>query len=316
MGEAHLGDAAPDISPKGADADRLRVGFDDGERAHGPLGLAFDVYAARVTALVRQRLERAGAEPTPAAIVHALERTALGDLYLAIACDERLPAAWEAFVGRFSPRLRALARRRGAREDEADAIARELPGALVAPPALGGARTRMGTFDGSGSLLAWLATIVAYRLVDPHRAPRTEPIEAVLRAEESSARRVAPTADASADPASLAVADESRARFSDALAGAWAHLAPRERLAVGWKYRDGLSQIDIARLLGVGPPRASRILARAVEKLRVGLGSEVRARRGDDDPASWRALERAIEVHLAIAARPPDSLEDGHAGRA
>ncbi len=103
----------------------LRRGYEEGRAAHGPLDLPVGIYAERVLLLTARRL---GAAATEEEIAGALARAALGDLYLAVACEEGVPGAWERFTEEYGGTLVALAVRRGARGGEAEDLARELPG--------------------------------------------------------------------------------------------------------------------------------------------------------------------------------------------
>jgi RNA polymerase sigma factor (sigma-70 family) len=186
-----------------------------------------------------------------------LLRTARADLFLAIACDRGVPGAWEALARRFLPGLGTLVFRLGAPPAVARAILEELPGELCSPPPRGGARTRIGTFDGSGSLAAWLAVHVRRRLVDRWRAART--CEPAGPLEELPAPEI--------DPGDALVAKETRARARSALESGWARMTTSEALACEWKLQGAMSQRQIAQLLGVCEPRVSRLLDAAQLKL-------------------------------------------------
>jgi DNA-directed RNA polymerase specialized sigma24 family protein len=96
------------------------------------------------------------------------------------------------------------------------------------------------------------------------------------------------------DPAAMAGEAETARRFGDALRIAWARLTSNEALALALKHHDGLRQRDIARILGVGPPRVSRIVRSAVGKLREGMRPVL-----GTDSLPWPALRDALGAHLA-----------------
>jgi RNA polymerase sigma factor (sigma-70 family) len=286
----------------------LRRGYAEGRAAHGPLALSFDAYARRAVDLAEKRLRRAGAAATREEVAEALSKAALADLYLAVACEEGAPGAWEAFTARFGPTLIAMAVRRGASRGEAEELAREIPGEIYAPPPGGGARTRLGTFDGSGSLAGWLAMIVHRRLVDRRRASAREaPSEAAIDG-------VAARPDADGDPAGAAGDAETARRFEEAFRAAWATLTPRESLAILLRFRDGLAQKEIARLLEVGEPRVSRILAGAADRIREAVGRIAGLRPEEEDLGSERlraALRDVVAESLATGAPPSDPSTHG-----
>ncbi len=278
----------------------LRHAYDAGVAEHGPLALTYETFARRVLALTERRLSRGGRVPAAGDVAAALEKAALADVYLAVACDERVPEAWERFARRFEPLLVAMALRRGASRAAAEQIARDLPGQLFTPPEDGSARTRLGTFDGSGSLSGWLAVIVARRVVDVLRAG--------ARAQETLDPDTA--ARSAEDPVAAAIGSEAARRFGEAVDEAWRSLTPRESLALLLLHRDGLSQSQIARTMDVGEPRVSRIVAAATEKLRAAVARRL-APGAADDAATWVALRAALAKSLATLPRSPDSLPHG-----
>lgn len=160
----------------------------------------------------------------------------------------------------------------------------DLLGDLVARPRAAGGRTQLAAYDGSGSLFAWLAVILARRMSE-RRAART-----AAGAPDRDAREpAAPRHGASPDPGVEATERELVGRLGHALERAWGELTSREALALALKYRDGLSQRRIAALLGVGEPRVSRVLESGVGRLR-------------------RALERRLPEAAAEGALPLERL--------
>src|SRR5689334_13376613 len=121
----------------------LRRGYEEGRSVHGPLPLPYEAFVARALELTRRRVARTGPPPEPAEVDEALARAALGDLFLAVACEEGVPGAWDRFAAAFGRTLVGIAVRRGAANAEAEEIAREIPGELFTPPPRGGCRTRL-----------------------------------------------------------------------------------------------------------------------------------------------------------------------------
>ena len=271
----------------------LRRAFEAGSREYGPLPLTLEVFARRALELARARLLRSGLPCPPERIAELLERAAVADLYLSIACEEGLERGWEAFTARFLPRVKALALWHGASPSEAEDLALDLPGHLAAPPRGGAPRTRLGTYNGAVSLFDWLAVIVVQRLTDRWRTLRRAPREAA--GAEVEAARV------DGDPAEHLLDVETAGWLEEALGEAWKRLAPREAAALRLKFKEGLPQKQIAILFGVGEPQVSKILKAGVEKIR----SEVDRRLREDLPGRWTdrdglwsALRDAIGEHL------------------
>jgi len=246
------------------------------------------------------RLRRAGREPAREGLRERLSRSVLRDLVLAGACEAGTPGAWECFLREFGPRIRSLARRQGASEEQAATLAEEIGGVLLLPPARGGARTRLGTYDGTGSLAAWLATIVAHRLADLRRSKPAVSLDTLLGRWESNEQSARPVAEHREDDPARAAADrEHAASVSHALRAALESLTDREREALLARYADGLSQEEVARRLGVGAPRVSRLLSQAHDKLR----ESVSGRAGGLSPSQfgdrvWSSIRDDLGRHL------------------
>lgn len=236
----------------------LRQGFAAGVQRHGVLGLSIEGFATAVRAMASRRVARARRGDTPADVEHVIASLALADVYLTVACDTAQVGSWESFLRTYGPRLRALALRHGASSPEADDLVAELPGELAQPVPASGTRTRLGTFDGTGSLDAWLEVIVARRVADRIRTRR--------RSEQSALDDDLP---AHTDgPFDVAVADEQEARLCAAFAAAWQQLDARQALALQLHFFENVGQAAIGAILGVGQPRVSRILAAALARLR------------------------------------------------
>lgn len=284
-------------------AERLRRGLDEGLKAYGDLGLAAADYeqgaAERMATIQHQRDPGEDDDAAAGDLLGVAQRAALGDLYLALACDHGRATAWETLVRIYEPRLIGLARHRGLGPDAAEALARELLGELALPPLRGGARTRMGTYLGAGSLFGWLALILVRRI---GAAARQRPTLALLEADEDPAcdgRAVA--TQAVADAISIAAAREDVRRVQKALGTAWEALSPRERIVLVWRHADGLSQQEIARRLALGEPRVSRILGGAMERLR-GAAEGALEERELPEPGDpfWTGLQSVVAQRLAV----------------
>ena len=194
--------------------DLLRRRHREARRLHPELAVPFEAFATHALERVRGRLERAGVEPAGARDFELLARLRAGDLYLALACDRDAPGALQALERRHFPRLRGLLLARGASSAEAAELLADLPAELCSPPPRGAARTRLGTYEGSGTLFGWLAVIALRRLSDRARRPAA----AALDGHPEVAAMALPP---SADPARAAGADESVQRVELALRGGW-----------------------------------------------------------------------------------------------
>jgi RNA polymerase sigma-70 factor, ECF subfamily len=210
-------------------------------------------------------LERSTAKAFPDGTPDAgrLERylTALHveDLALACACADGVEPAWDHFVREYRPILYraadALDPAGGARE-QADAIYADLFGLEQRD---GERRSLFRYFHGRSSLATWLRAVLAQRCVDRIRSERRL---APLDAEDSIAPAVAPPL----------TADPDRPRFvalaRTALVKCLALLPDRDRLRLGFYYREDLTLAETGRLLGEHEATVSRQLARTRKRIR------------------------------------------------
>ena len=284
-------DAPPpstDASARAAPSEEsLRRAFDAGRAAYGPLALSFERFRDDFVARVARRTERGDDLEAAAA------KRAGADLFLAAACEADVPGAWARLDADLRPRLRALAYRLLGAGAEADALAAEVIGDLATPPPGGRARTLLGTFDGLGSLFGWLAATLARRAYRATRAQREAPLSLDAGEEDTTtaAAAASPRLDG-VDPLERAVGAERAARFRDALGRTWRTLTPNEQFVLLGKFRGGLDQRALARMLGVGPPRVTRLVQQVVAKLR---DAATRAL-GTDDPTDGRGLDALLDV--------------------
>ena len=260
--------------------------------------------------LSREQFLRARAASAASAEIkeaHSLPADAAGDFFLATACTAAVPGAWEELRRRFAPRLHGLLRRRGASGRESGEILADLEGDLCAPPAGGAAASRLATYSGEGPLFHWLGVIVLRRFADRIRRRIGGPLRGMPLG--GSPEGLPTPADSSPTPLRSLLDGETVRLFEGALREAWRELTPRETLALLLKYRDGLPQVRIATVLGVGEPRVAQLLRAGVERLQAAIRGRLRDSfpgAGGRDEALWRALEAAIAKGLATFTPPID----------
>ena len=210
----------------------------------------------------------------------------LEDLALAAACESGNDAAWDHFVLEFRPVLYraadALSPGGGARE-LADAIYADLYGLQERD---GERRSLLRYFHGRSSLATWLRAVLAQRHVDAMRsARRLEPIE-----DEAGTTEI---------PSATPAADPDRHRFlalvKVTLLRAIASLPDRDRLRLGWYYRENLTLAQIGRLLKEHEATVSRQLARTRRTIRTEVERLLRTEHGMSDAAIAQCFESTIE---------------------
>ena len=255
-----------------------------GRMQYGQLQYPFDPFRARATAKTRAWCQN---ESQP--WLRAVEQLKGADFYLASACDAGRDPAWERLRDAFLGRLTGLALRRGVRKDDAVEWIDETLADLSLPRPEGLDERRIGAYSGRGPLFSFLATLVLRR--------RADAIDAAQRTRRREARRVRGAADQVDTTHVLEramggeLADVTRRALREALAA----LTPREHLVLVLKHRDGHSQREIARVLGVGAPRVSRLVDAGHRKVAVLL----RERLGDiDTPEGWQSACEAVRREL------------------
>jgi RNA polymerase sigma factor (sigma-70 family) len=297
------------VPAPGVDAcgDVLASGLEQARREWGLEGFPLERFAARVAPVVVRRLARSGVDPTPDAVRATLERSALGDLAVALACDDEVPGAWESLSAALAPRFTGLARRRGAAPEEAAVVAQDVLSEMSLPATRKGPRRLIATYEGAGSLFGWGAVILSRRL---SRSRRRDEARGEGGADRAEAREAVDRSEA--DPLDAAERHETERRLEAALASAWSALPGRDRLALAWRYVDGLPQTRIATLLRVSEPHTSRVLSAAVDRLR----EAARTALGEDSPTTtWPALAEALRRVLVSPGAPaPHPLEDSGPG--
>jgi RNA polymerase sigma-70 factor len=218
-----------------------------------------------------------------------LESLRADDLALAIACRCNIAAAWETFIERYRPALYASARAICREEMTAREIADSMWAELYGVDAKGAQRrSLLDYFHGRSSLATWLRAIVAQRHIDNVRG----------------ARRFEPLNDAEPHQSNADIIDNrepghSRMMeiFATVLSAAIAALAGKDRLRLGYYYRDELTLREIARAMGEHESTVSRNLERTRRDLRAYVERELR-----------RTHRMSIEqVELCFEHAPSDS---------
>jgi RNA polymerase sigma factor (sigma-70 family) len=197
-----------------------------------------------------------------------LEGLRTQDLALAIACRCGIAAAWETFVEKYRPALYASARAICREENAAREIADSMWAELYGVDAKGTQRrSLLEYFHGRSALATWLRAIVAQRHIDNVRG----------------ARRFEPLGDAEprqSDAETLDPHEPGHSRmmeiFAAVLSTAIAALKGKDRLRLGYYYRDELTLREIARAMGEHESTVSRSLDRTRRDLRAYVERELR----------------------------------------
>lgn len=216
------------------------------------------------------------------------------DLFLACCIEQGVDGAWESLLAVHGTPLQSILRSRGTDATTAAEVIDGLPGALMLLGSDPGS-TALAGYDGRGSLRSWLA-IVALRSISNQR--RRSDVE------ERSVRERPAEADVPS-PIDTLKGIEAAATLASSLRQAWRELPARSRLAVALRYVDGASGADVARILGIGQPRVSRIVDAAVKSLRAALET------ASSEPLKPGLVRDLLAAELAILAAAERPIRDG-----
>lgn len=213
------------------------------------------------------------------------------DVYLAIACVARLPAALEVFERDLAPVIpQALGRldlTAAQRQDIGQQVRHKL---LYADP------PRVARYAGRGGLDAWVRVVAIRAGHDALRRARKEVLE------DDDARLV----DAHVEYADAELAflkHRYRETLQEAMRAAFAALDPKARNLLRYSYVDGLNVDALGRLHGVHRATAARWVASARASLLQEARRELRARLGVDSAeldSVVRLLQSQLDVSLSL----------------
>jgi RNA polymerase sigma-70 factor (ECF subfamily) len=210
----------------------------------------------------------------PAEILTRLNPLHASDFLLAHACAYGHPGAWEHFILQFRPALiraaTAIVGNLGATpaQDFADALYAELYDLRTKTgstrPDTGIRRSPLSSYQGRGSLLGWLRTMLAQRHVDQHRKTwREQSVQSI-----DDLRHPIPEPAQPHQPPALPGTAVSPLTLSRALEQAIRKRSSEEKFLLAAYYLDQQTLLQIAHLLRVHEATISRRLHRIQEDLR------------------------------------------------
>jgi RNA polymerase sigma-70 factor len=235
-------------------------------------GAEWKISDAKVLETLTRSIDSWGGLERGESLEDYLESLRAEDLALAIACRSGVAAAWETFIAKYRPILyasaRAICRDEMASREIADSMWAELYG--VGVDAQGGnRRSLLDYFHGRSSLATWMRAIVAQRHIDSIRGSRRfEPLENL----ESHHTREVSLDGQNPEPGHLRMME----MFAMVLSAALAVLPAKDRMRLGFYYRDELTLREIARAMGEHESTVSRKLERTRRELRAKVERELR----------------------------------------
>jgi RNA polymerase sigma-70 factor (ECF subfamily) len=218
-----------------------------------------------------------------------------GDLVLACACARGVPAAIEAFHGRYRTVIaRVLSRRRASADLAEDVVQIVLERLLVAAP---GQAPKIAEYKGRGSLKSWVSTAAATTLLMMRRATGR-------RSEQQEEPEFFAEIGRSLDPELLYMKERYKVEIEGAVTRALDGLGDRERALLRLHLGQHMSIDELGAMYKVNRATAARWLATARESLVASARDDLRARLGlsDSERESLAALVQS-ELHVSIARR-------------
>lgn len=255
----------------------------------------------------------AGETPDYAQRVSWLRSLRLNEIVLARACAEGNEDAWRYFLEQYrQPILRAaiaITHNETLAADLAENLYAELYGLNLRD---GERRSPLASYQGRGSLLGWLRTILAQRYIDHYRRTgREQSLD-----EESGSGEINSFDPPAPEPA--AIPDLSTLRhLSAAVQAALEQCDAEDRFLLASYYLDQRTLLEISKILHVHEATISRRLRRTTERLHKDLLRCLQSQ-GLSKPAAEEALgtdPRDIELNFRRLLQPspwqPFSQEEG-----
>ena len=215
------------------------------------------------------------------------------ELVLARACAAGNERAWQEFIQRYQPKMRAMALHITRDVVHASELADSLFAELYGMGVRDGVRhSKLVFYTGRGSLEGWLRTVMSQEYINRYRKQKRN-----VSLDEQTEEGVQFT---SPDPIPTPSADP---RLEAATDQALAELSAEDRYVLAAYYLDGRTLADIARTLGLHESSISRRLDRVAAALRKRILACLRER-GMSHAQATEALETDVrDLQLDIRKR-------------
>lgn len=148
-------------SPRVGCEDFIARLYEDAHRCPVGLNLETRAYRSRLDSIIRKYL---GEIYSYTQAMRFLSNTHTNDLYLATACTEGIEVAWERFAQLFNDFIYRVAASACSNATKAEEIAANVITDLYVPDRLN--RRRIASYDGQGSIAAWLRVVISHRVAD------------------------------------------------------------------------------------------------------------------------------------------------------
>jgi RNA polymerase sigma-70 factor (ECF subfamily) len=285
--------------------DQVHQVFEQCQQRYSAIQLSFEDFWQRIKEILASQrgVEAAtAAMPRQGAVFSQLHHE---DLFLAIACARGDRVAWEYFVDEFVPTLRRHAafacRHPDAGEDLAQEIVTSLLGGEAAETS---ERGKLGSYNGRGSLGAWLRVVVSHAAIDRIRRAKKE--VALNDGIELNSASVSESDSAAKDRAADTMDSRWGPVFSTVLAAEIRSLPSKDRLLLSLYYLQEVPLKAIGRHFGVHEATASRWLEGLRRSIRRRVERELRKKHGlspSDIRSLWHWISEEESFSLSALLR-------------
>jgi RNA polymerase sigma-70 factor (ECF subfamily) len=225
--------------------------------------------------------------------VAAVREVRAGDLYLALACAARHPAAIAVFEDHYMPVVTTALRGMRGSEDVTQEVAQQIRERLLVGDGERG--PRIGDYAGRGDLRRWVKTAAVHTFFNLRKRAARE-----VGVEDSDALDALATPDVEPELAHMKqrYRDELHAAFTSALA----ELDDRSRALLRYRYVDGLEVEKIAAIYKVHRGTLHRWLAEARDALGEATVGALQRRLGantEEAHSIRRLVQSQVEVSVS-----------------
>ncbi|MDY6950906.1 MAG: sigma-70 family RNA polymerase sigma factor [Thermodesulfobacteriota bacterium] len=260
----------------------------------GDLSLGFETFLDSVIrAACSAFLKKQRRGPCGSLATH-LGRLVLEDLYLATACSLGDERAWKLFDQKYFSYIRNVAQSFVREPALAMEMAGDLYGDLyVREISAVPSKSKIGGYNGSGSLFGWLRVVVFHKAVDVFRDQK-----GVLSVEEmlegGQEVKLSP-AETAARAGELMEGHENLAIFRAVVCKEMKELSSREKAVLSFYYLEGLTGRELGQMYGVHEATASRWIKKAGNRLRRGIERRLKRKHGFSKEEAMRFLDWACQ---------------------
>jgi len=230
--------------------------YQNGYYSHGDLQITPREFKARLWVIIKKYLEE---NANGANITRVINSIHGDDLYLAFACAEHSPQAWDRFTNCYQNYICNLTAFVSPVKSVAYELAENILADLFLPDRSG--RSRIASYNGRSSLATWLRVIICHRAINEQERKfnnMTQLNDLREKADEEAVRSIEMALRSS----------RYQSLIRDSLEYACGKLTDRERLLLLLRYEKSLQLGQIGRLFGLHQATITRRLGRVHSKIR------------------------------------------------